>query len=39
MGKNHYAPAPFAARRPRLRPKDPKQQRAATSGGILQQEK
>jgi hypothetical protein len=38
MGKNHYAPAPFAARRQRLRPQDPKQQRAATSGGILQQE-
>jgi hypothetical protein len=39
MGKNHYAPGPFAARRQRLRPQDPKQQRAATSGGILQQEK
>jgi hypothetical protein len=38
MGKNHYAPGPFAARRQRLRPQDPKQQRAATSGVILQQE-
>jgi hypothetical protein len=39
MGRTHYAPAPCAAQRQRLRPQDPKQQRAATSGGILQQEK